>query len=55
MQLPEALLESLTDVKGFNKNSFEQVHASGEKVTSVRMNPFKSSMVNGEWSIVKYF
>ena len=51
MQLPEALLESLTDVKGFNKNSFEQVHASGEKVTSVRMNPDKLSIANCQLSI----
>lgn len=39
--LPEKLLSSLKDIKGFNKESFEKVHASGVQVTSVRINPFK--------------
>jgi NOL1/NOP2/sun family putative RNA methylase len=41
MQLPEELLESLKGVKGFDKKAFEKVHASGEQITSVRINPFK--------------
>lgn len=41
MSLPEALLQTLQQVKGFSKEAFEQVHASGEQVTSVRINPFK--------------
>jgi NOL1/NOP2/sun family putative RNA methylase len=41
IQLPEELLESLKDVKGFDKKAFEKVHASGEQITSVRINPFK--------------
>lgn len=51
MQLPEALLNSLESVKGFNKDAFINVHESGEKVTSVRMNSFKPSNVKREMSI----
>jgi 16S rRNA C967 or C1407 C5-methylase (RsmB/RsmF family)/NOL1/NOP2/fmu family ribosome biogenesis protein len=49
LQLPEKLLASLTGIKGFDKEAFEKIHQSGEQVTSVRMNPGKISMVNGEW------
>jgi 16S rRNA C967 or C1407 C5-methylase (RsmB/RsmF family) len=31
----------LAKVKGFNKEAFEAVHASGEQVTSIRLNPAK--------------
>lgn len=41
MALPAALLESLTHLPGFNGSSFEAVHASGEQVTSIRLNPDK--------------
>ncbi|MCW3119240.1 MAG: hypothetical protein JWM28_3322 [Chitinophagaceae bacterium] len=41
MQLPEALLNSLAGIEGFDKETFERVHASGEQVTSVRFNPSK--------------
>src|SRR6186997_182709 len=51
MQLPKPLLDSLESVKGFDKQAFEKVHASGEQVTSIRINPTKGSMVSGEWSI----
>jgi 16S rRNA C967 or C1407 C5-methylase (RsmB/RsmF family)/NOL1/NOP2/fmu family ribosome biogenesis protein len=50
VQIPEALLESLKSIKGFNWEAFEKVHTSGDQVTSVRFNPAKASMVNGEWS-----
>ncbi len=43
MSLPPPLLESLQKVKGFDPITFEQVHASGEQVTSIRLNPDKSS------------
>lgn len=43
MALPQAFLESLTGVAGFNRSSFEAVHASGEQVTSIRINPGKNS------------
>ena len=52
MQLPEKLIDSLQEIQNFNKEAFEQVHASGEQVTSIRFNPLKSSMVHGPWSIV---
>lgn len=42
MQLPEALLQSLSGIKGFDKEDFIQVHQSGEQVTSVRVNPAKA-------------
>lgn len=41
MALPDLLLQSLENVKGFDRETFEQVHASGEQVTSIRLNPFK--------------
>ena len=41
MQLPQALLNSLESVNGFNEEAFMKVHESGEQVTSVRVNPFK--------------
>ena len=41
MGLPPALLASLENVKGFDRDAFERVHESGEKVTSVRFNPLK--------------
>ena len=43
MQLPPELLASLTTVNGFDKEAFEKVHASGEQVTSIRINPSKWS------------
>lgn len=39
--LPSALLQSLEHVPGFDRAAFEQVHASGEQVTSIRFNPAK--------------
>ena len=43
VQLPELLLSSLKAVKGFDKESFEKIHSSGEQITSIRINPFKPS------------
>ncbi len=43
MNLPAALIQSLTGVKGFDRENFEQVHLSGEQVTSVRINPAKAN------------
>lgn len=45
MDLPKQLIDSLANTKGFDKAAFEQVHASGEQVTSIRLNPFKPSDV----------
>lgn len=41
MNLPVSLTNSLTDLKGYDQAAFEQVHASGEQITSVRKNPLK--------------
>ena len=41
MNLPESLLQSLKDVKGFDEEAFKKVHQAGEQVTSVRLNPGK--------------
>jgi 16S rRNA C967 or C1407 C5-methylase (RsmB/RsmF family)/NOL1/NOP2/fmu family ribosome biogenesis protein len=35
------LIYSLQNAKGFSQQAFEQVHASSERVTSVRINPYK--------------
>ncbi len=52
MRLPNSLLETLEVIEGFDKSAFEAVHASGEQVSSIRLNPFKktapySSLLNG--------
>jgi 16S rRNA C967 or C1407 C5-methylase (RsmB/RsmF family)/NOL1/NOP2/fmu family ribosome biogenesis protein len=41
LTLPKSLIESLHNVPGFDKEAFEKVHASGEQITSVRLNPKK--------------
>lgn len=46
MQLPLSLIKSLEGLKGFNKEAFERIHASGEQVTSIRVNPRKFSIEN---------
>ncbi len=43
MQLPKTLINSLTGVKGFNKENFEAEHASGNQVTSIRINTAKAT------------
>jgi 16S rRNA C967 or C1407 C5-methylase (RsmB/RsmF family)/NOL1/NOP2/fmu family ribosome biogenesis protein len=45
--LPVALIQSLRDAKGFDEESFQQVHASGEQITSVRINPSKQLITGG--------
>lgn len=39
--LPQPLIESLKGVKGFDEAAFMNVHASGEQITSIRLNPWK--------------
>ena len=41
MQLPNKLIQSLQSVKSFDQKAFEEVHASGEQITSLRINPLK--------------
>lgn len=43
--LPSALLASLEGLKGFQRQAFEAVHASGVQLTSVRLNPMKPAAV----------
>lgn len=43
MLLPPQLLQSLTNIAGFDRKAFEELHLTGEQVTSVRFNPFKLS------------
>lgn len=40
--LPDALLQSLKNIPGFDENAFVQAHDSGDQVVSVRLNPLKS-------------
>ena len=39
--LPYNLIDSLENVKGFDKTSFEAIHESEERITSIRINPSK--------------
>lgn len=39
--LPDALLDSLQNVTGFNEDTFRQAHDSRQQVTSIRLNPSK--------------
>jgi 16S rRNA C967 or C1407 C5-methylase (RsmB/RsmF family)/NOL1/NOP2/fmu family ribosome biogenesis protein len=55
VQLPEKLLQSLEGIEGFDREAFEKVHESGERVTSIRLNPFKTSNVKRETSDEKIF
>src|ERR1700759_2156099 len=41
--LPEKLLGSLKNIKGFDEKAFTEAHALGELVTSIRFNPNKPS------------
>ena len=42
MQIPLPLLQSLEGVAGFDRAAFEAIHASAERVTSIRLNPLKA-------------
>ncbi len=48
MKLPQQLLNSLKDQKDFDEEAFVAVHNSEEKITSVRMNPFKPVQLDFE-------
>jgi 16S rRNA C967 or C1407 C5-methylase (RsmB/RsmF family)/NOL1/NOP2/fmu family ribosome biogenesis protein len=48
MKIPQALIDSLQDVKGFNEASFIQAHEQDKIPTSIRINPFK---ISAEWSV----
>ncbi|MFL5809842.1 MAG: hypothetical protein ACJ749_09995, partial [Flavisolibacter sp.] len=40
-KLPEEFLQSLENVEGFDRKSFEDVHARDNRITSIRLNPGK--------------
>ncbi len=42
MILPQALLDALEGIKGYDRESFLAVHNSGEQVTSIRFNPLRT-------------
>ncbi len=46
MQLPQLFLDSLEGIPGFDHDSFVEAHNSGDKITSVRINPSKISSVS---------
>lgn len=47
--LPGKFLSSLQGIRGFDRETFEEVHTSGEQVTSIRINPVKNSIGNSHW------
>lgn len=44
-RLPEKLIDSLAGVKGFNKETFTEVHESSERITAIRINPSKPGVL----------
>lgn len=51
MQLPQSLLQSLQSVKGYQPDTFANVHGSGDQVTSIRLNPLKPAALNSNWAM----
>lgn len=43
MKLPQEFLNSLQGIKGFDEKAFVELHSSGERLTSIRLNPFKKT------------
>ncbi len=54
-KLPDIFLSSLNGLKGFDLDSFENVHVSGEQITSVRLNPSKVKNISTLSSIAEHF
>ncbi len=48
MKLPATFISSLEGLEGFDQDAFEKVHASGDQITSIRINPLKSSSIINE-------
>jgi NOL1/NOP2/sun family putative RNA methylase len=42
LRLPGTFINSIKNAEGFDAESFEKVHQSGEQVTSIRINPSKN-------------
>jgi len=51
--LPPIFLESLEGLPGFDRTAFDNVHQSGEQVTSIRLNPSKIKQVSFIGAIVE--
>lgn len=49
--LPQELIQSLQNVKGFDEATFKEVHESGAQITSVRLNPAKFNIENSTFEI----
>ena len=49
MNIPTGLLQSLQNINGFDQRAFEEVHMSGEQITSIRINPYKWLTGKSEW------
>lgn len=53
MPVPEALITSIQNIKGFDENAFRKVHESKKQVTSVRLNPSKLPIANCQLPIAQ--
>lgn len=49
--LPAALLDSLENVPGFDREAFVAVHESGKQLTTVRINPAKVASCDPDWQV----
>ena len=54
MELPKKLLAALEGVESFDKEAFEKVHATGEQVTSIRINPAKQPKTENQYSKIPW-
>lgn len=45
VQLPPSLLQSLQGLPGYSEQSFVDIHNAGQSVTSIRLNPAKSTVI----------
>ncbi|MFN2458516.1 MAG: hypothetical protein ABR502_09970, partial [Chitinophagaceae bacterium] len=50
MDVPAELIKSLRNINGFDEEAFINIHASGEQVTSIRINPNKIDTKNSSIS-----
>jgi 16S rRNA C967 or C1407 C5-methylase (RsmB/RsmF family)/NOL1/NOP2/fmu family ribosome biogenesis protein len=53
MSLPEALISSLQNIKGFDEDAFRKVHESNEQITSIRLNSSKLSLADCQLPIAQ--
>lgn len=47
MHLPAELLQSLIGLPGYNQQAFENIHAAGGQITSIRINAMKPAAIPG--------